>query len=164
MKILLCIVLLGGLTLFAVWLGSRTPGVRRFTGPQPRTPRVLRQGSAPAGEQPARPPLPRRPKTATALSWMYSLPRDRRLVVFHDDTLDRMTPAKGFVHDMPWAEFLAQPLGRAATSTRLCLPICSRTVAEANPDTPPLIVETGEPQRVLLIPIWRSSAAQRLLS
>ena len=35
---------------------------------------------------------------------------DRRLVVFHDDTLDRMTPAKGFVHDMPWAEFSAQPL------------------------------------------------------
>ena len=64
---------------------------------------------------------------------------DRRLVVFHDDTLDRMTPAKGFVHDMPWAEFSAQPLAGSDEHPPLFAEML-RTVAEANPDTP-LIVE-----------------------
>ena len=64
---------------------------------------------------------------------------DRRLVVFHDDTLDRMTPAKGFVHDMPWAEFSAQPLAGSDEHPPLFADML-RTVAEANPDTP-LIVE-----------------------
>ena len=60
-------------------------------------------------------------------------------MVFHDDTLDRMTPAKGFVHDMPWAEFSAQPLAGSDEHPPLFADML-RTVAEANPDTP-LIVE-----------------------
>ena len=64
---------------------------------------------------------------------------DRRLVVFHDDTLDRMTPTKGFVHDMPWAEFSAQPLAGSDEHPPLFADML-RTVAEANPGTP-LIVE-----------------------
>ena len=31
--------------------------------------------------------------------------QDKRLVVFHDDTVDRMTSAKGLVQDMPYAAF-----------------------------------------------------------
>ena len=64
---------------------------------------------------------------------------DRRLVVFHDDTLDRMTPAKGFVHDMDWANFSAQPLAGSNEHPPLFADML-RTVAETNPDTP-LIVE-----------------------
>ena len=64
---------------------------------------------------------------------------DRRLVVFHDDTLDRMTPAKGFVHDMDWADFSAQPLAGSNEHPPLFADML-RTVAETNPDTP-LIVE-----------------------
>ena len=64
---------------------------------------------------------------------------DRRLVVFHDDTLDRMTPAKGFVHDMDWTDFSAQPLAGSNEHPPLFADML-RTVAETNPDTP-LIVE-----------------------
>ena len=64
---------------------------------------------------------------------------DHRLVVFHDDTLDRMTPAKGFVHDMDWAHFSALPLAGSEEHPPLFADML-RTVAEANPATP-LIVE-----------------------
>lgn len=75
MKILLCIVLLlVVLTLFAIWPGKRRDALRApflgrncahrgFFGKDQRLP----ENSLPA--------LPRQPKTATALSWMYSLPR-----------------------------------------------------------------------------------------
>ena len=75
MKILLCIVLLlVVLTLFAVWPGKRRDALRApflgrncahrgFFGKDQRPP----ENSLPA--------LSQRPKTATALSWMYSLPR-----------------------------------------------------------------------------------------
>ena len=65
--------------------------------------------------------------------------KDGRIVVFHDDTLDRMTPAKGFVHDMDWADFSAQPLAGSNEHPPLFANML-RTVAETNPDTP-LIVE-----------------------
>ena len=69
MKILLCIVLLlVVLTLFAVWPGKRRDALRApFLG------RNCAHRGFFGNDQ--RPPLPRRPKTATALSWMYSLPR-----------------------------------------------------------------------------------------
>lgn len=65
--------------------------------------------------------------------------QDRRLVVFHDDTVDRMTPAHGLVQDMPYAAFANLPLA----GTRHHPPLFAdmlRTVATVNPDTP-LIVE-----------------------
>ena len=71
---------------------------------------------------------------------------DRRLVVFHDDTLDRMTPAKGFVHDMDWADFSAQPLAGSNEHPPLFADML-RTVAETNPRH---AVDRGdqEPRRV----------------
>ena len=130
MKILLCIVLLlVVLTLFAVWPGKRRTPCAPFSGPQLRTPRVLRQRIN-ACRRTACLLLPRQSKTATQ-SWMYSLPRTGGWF-FHDDTLDRMTPAKGFVHDMPWAEFRPSRWP-AATSTRLCLPICCAPLPRPTP-------------------------------
>lgn len=64
---------------------------------------------------------------------------DQQLVVFHDDTLDRMTPAKGWVKDRLWQEVGALPLA----GTQHTVPLFSQvlqTVAQADPATP-LIVE-----------------------
>ena len=110
MKILLCIVLLlVVLTLFAVWPGKRRDALRApflgrncahrgFFGKDQRPP----ENSLPAFAAAA--------KNGYGIELDVQFTSDRRLVVFHDDTLDRMTPAKGFVHNMPWAEFSAQPL------------------------------------------------------
>ena len=75
MKILLCIVLLlVVLTLFAVWPGKRRDALRApFLGRNCAHRGFFGKDSA--RRRTACPPLPRRPKTATALSWMYSLPR-----------------------------------------------------------------------------------------
>ena len=74
MKILLCIVLLlVVLTLFAVWPGKRRDALRApFLGRN-----CAHRGFFGKDQRPPEncPPLLRRPKTATALSWMYSLPR-----------------------------------------------------------------------------------------
>ena len=48
---------------------------------------------------------------------------DRQLVVFHDDTLDRMTPAAGRVDRCPWAEMRRLP---AAPRPRPPWPRCWR--------------------------------------
>ena len=139
MKILLCIVLLlVVLTLFAVWPGRRRDALRApflgrncahrgFFGKDQRPP----ENSLPAFAAAA--------KNGYGIELDVQFTADRRLVVFHDDTLDRMTPAKGFVHDMPWAEFSAQPLAGSDEHPPLFADML-RTVAEANPDTP-LIVE-----------------------
>ena len=139
MKILLCIVLLlVVLTLFAVWPGKRRDALRApflgrncahrgFFGKDQRPP----ENSLPAFAAAA--------KNGYGIELDVQFTADRRLVVFHDDTLDRMTPAKGFVHDMPWAEFSAQPLAGSDEHPPLFADML-RTVAEANPDTP-LIVE-----------------------
>lgn len=139
MKILLCIVLLlVVLTLFAVWPGKRRDALRApflgrncahrgFFGKDQRPP----ENSLPAFTAAA--------KNGYGIELDVQFTADRRLVVFHDDTLDRMTPAKGFVHDMPWAEFSAQPLAGSDEHPALFADML-RTVAEANPDTP-LIVE-----------------------
>lgn len=65
--------------------------------------------------------------------------RDKQLVVFHDDTLERMTPASGFVHDMDYAQFAALPLAGTAHCPPLFREVL-HTVAQADPATP-LIVE-----------------------
>ena len=139
MKILLCIVLLlVVLTLFAVWPGKRRDALRApflgrncahrgFFGKDQRPP----ENSLPAFAAAA--------KNGYGIELDVQFTADRRLVVFHDDTLDRMTPAKGFVHDMPWTEFSAQPLAGSDEHPPLFADML-RTVAEANPDTP-LIVE-----------------------
>lgn len=65
--------------------------------------------------------------------------RDRQLVVFHDDTLDRMTPARGVVRDTPWPVVADLPLAGSGERPPLFTEVL-RTVAGANPATP-LIVE-----------------------
>ena len=75
MKILLCIVLLlVVLTLFAVWPGKRRDALRApFLGRN-----CAHRGFFGKDQRPPENSLPAfagRPKTVTALSWMYSLPR-----------------------------------------------------------------------------------------
>lgn len=64
---------------------------------------------------------------------------DRQLVVFHDDTLDRMTAVRGGVQDTPWPVVSALPLAGSGEHAPLFADVL-RTVADANPSTP-LIVE-----------------------
>lgn len=64
---------------------------------------------------------------------------DRKLVVFHDDTLDRMTPAHGLVQEQPWDVVRTLPLA----GTDYTIPLFRemlQTVTAENPNTP-LIVE-----------------------
>ena len=124
MKILLCIVLLlVVLTLFAVWPGKRRDALRApflgrncahrgFFGKDQRPP----ENSLPAFTAAA--------KNGYGIELDVQFTADRRLVVFHD---------------MPWAEFSAQPLAGSDEHPPLFADML-RTVAEANPDTP-LIVE-----------------------
>lgn len=65
--------------------------------------------------------------------------RDRRLVVFHDDTLDRMTEGHGLVYKTPWAQMKALHLAGSGQHPPLFAEVL-RTVAQADPATP-LIVE-----------------------
>ena len=139
MKILLCIVLLlVVLTLFAVWPGKRRDAPAcAVSGPQ-----LAHRGFFGKDQRPPENSLPAfaaAAKNGYGIELDVQFTADRRLVVFHDDTLDRMTPAKGFVHDMPWEEFSAQPLAGSDEHPPLFADML-RTVAEANPDTP-LIVE-----------------------
>ena len=139
MKILFCIVLiLVLLVLFAVWPNKRRDALRApFVGHN-----CAHRGYFGKDQ---RPPENSLPAFAAAAQNGYGIEldvqftSDRRLVVFHDDTLDRMTPAKGFVHDMDWADFSAQPLAGSNEHPPLFADML-RTVAETNPDTP-LIVE-----------------------
>ena len=139
MKILFCIVLiLVLLVLFAVWPNKRRDALRApFVGHN-----CAHRGYFGKDQ---RPPENSLPAFAAAAQNGYGIEldvqftSDRRLVVFHDDTLDRMTPAKGFVHDMDWANFSAQPLAGSNEHPPLFADML-RTVAETNPDTP-LIVE-----------------------
>lgn len=61
---------------------------------------------------------------------------DRRLIVFHDDTLDRMTGVHGWVRDYPWEEVSAMALA----GTRYHPPLFSQ-VLETVGGRVPLIVE-----------------------
>lgn len=139
MRILLWIVLLlVVLVLFAVWPGAKREELRKpfygrnyahrgYFGKDQRPP----ENSLPAFAAAA--------KNGYGIELDVQFTSDKKLVVFHDDTLDRMTPAKGFVHDMPWAEFSQQPLAGSEEHPPLFAEML-RTVAEANPATP-LIVE-----------------------
>ena len=95
MKILLCIVLLlVVLTLFAVWPGKRRDALRApflgrncahrgFFGKEQRPP----ENSLPAFAAAA--------KNGYGIELDVQFTADRRLVVFHDDTLDRDDPGQG---------------------------------------------------------------------
>lgn len=136
--LLLLAALLAALVLFALWPGGgqrglRAPFVRRnyahrgLFAPDQTVP----ENSLPAFAAAA--------KAGYGIELDVQFTRDKQLVVFHDDTLDRMTPAAGFVHDIDFAQFAALPLaGTACTPPLFCEVL--RTVAEADPSTP-LIVE-----------------------
>ena len=49
---------------------------------------------------------------------------DRQLVVFHDDTLDRMTGVHGWVRDYPWQQVGALPLAGTGYHPPAVLPTC----------------------------------------
>lgn len=61
---------------------------------------------------------------------------DKRLLVFHDDTLDRMTPAKGWVREHPYAEIAALPLAGTANHAPLFSEVLDTVAGRV-----PLIVE-----------------------
>ena len=65
---------------------------------------------------------------------------DRQLVVFHDDTLDRMTPAAGRVDRCPWAEMRRLPLAGSAETPPTLAEVLAE-VARAGGGATPLIVE-----------------------
>ena len=138
MILLVILVILAALVLFAVWPGAKREDLRApFYG------RNYAHRGYFGKDQ--RPPENSLPAFAAAARHGYGIEldvqftSDRRLVVFHDDTLDRMTPGKGFVHDAAWAEFSAMPLAGSDDHPPLFADML-RTVAEANPATP-LIVE-----------------------
>ena len=132
------LLILAALVLFAVWPGARREELRApFYG------RNYAHRGYFGKDQ--RPPENSLPAFAAAARHGYGIEldvqftSDHKLVVFHDDTLDRMTPGKGFVHDAAWAEFSAMPLAGSDDHPPLFADML-RTVAEANPATP-LIVE-----------------------
>lgn len=138
MIFLVILVILAALVLFAVWPGAKREDLRApFYG------RNYAHRGYFGKDQ--RPPENSLPAFAAAARHGYGIEldvqftSDHRLVVFHDDTLDRMTPGKGFVHDAAWAEFSAMPLAGSDDHPPLFADML-RTVAEANPATP-LIVE-----------------------
>ena len=61
---------------------------------------------------------------------------DRQLVVFHDDTLDRMTGAKGFLREYDWAT-----VGSLSLAGTACTPPLFSRVLETVGGRVPLIVE-----------------------
>ncbi len=64
---------------------------------------------------------------------------DRKLVVFHDDTLDRMTPGHGYVQDIPWEAMQKLPLKGTPYSAPLFSQMLAAVAAEGK--NTPLIVE-----------------------
>lgn len=61
---------------------------------------------------------------------------DKKLLVFHDDTLDRMTGTKGWVRDFPYEQIIAMPLAGTAEHAPLL-----REVLETLGGRVPMILE-----------------------
>ena len=139
MKILLCVILLvAAFLLFAVWPGKRRDELRLpFYGRNYAHRGLFGKDQCPPEN--SLPAFAAAAQNGYGIELDVQFTSDHRLVVFHDDTLDRMTPAKGFVHDMDWAHFSALPLAGSEEHPPLFADML-RTVAEANPATP-LIVE-----------------------
>lgn len=132
------VVLLVASVLFLVW-----PGAPRKRLRQPFFGRSYAHRGLFGAQQ--RPPENSLPAFAAAARNGYGIEldvqftKDRELVVFHDDTLDRMTPAKGGVNTTPWPVVSTLPLAGSGEHAPLFSEVL-RTVAKANPATP-LIVE-----------------------
>ena len=139
LKILLCVILLvAALLLFAVWSSKRRDELRLpFYGRNYAHRGLFGKDQCPPEN--SLPAFAAAAQNGYGIELDVQFTSDHRLVVFHDDTLDRMTPAKGFVHDMDWAHFSALPLAGSEEHPPLFADML-RTVAEANPATP-LIVE-----------------------
>lgn len=126
------------LVLFLVW-----PGAPRKRLRQPFFGRSYAHRGLFGAQQ--RPPENSLPAFAAAARNGYGIEldvqftEDLQLVVFHDDTLDRMTPVKGGVGNTPWPVVSALPLAGSGEHAPLFTEVL-RTVAAANPSTP-LIVE-----------------------
>lgn len=126
------------LVLFLVW-----PGAPRTALRQPFCGRSYAHRGLFGTQQ--RPPENSLPAFAAAAKGGYGIEldvqftKDRQLVVFHDDTLDRMTPAQGGVSHTPWPVVSSLPLAGSGEHAPLFTDVL-RTVAAANPNTP-LIVE-----------------------
>lgn len=132
------VVLCVAFSLFAVWPGAPRRALRRpFYGRS-----YAHRGLFGAQQSPPENSLP---AFAAAARQGYGIEldvqftRDRQLVVFHDDTLDRMTPARGGVKDTPWPVVSALPLAGSGEHAPLFADVL-QTVAGADPTTP-LIVE-----------------------
>ena len=138
LAILLSPVLFAVLVLFLVW-----PGAPRTKLRQPFCGRSFAHRGL-FGEQQC-PPENSLPAFAAAARSGYGIEldvqftEDRQLVVFHDDTLDRMTPATGGVGQTPWPVVSSLPLAGSGEHAPLLVDVL-HTVAQANPSTP-LIVE-----------------------
>ena len=123
MKILLCVILLAAaLLLFAVWPGKRRDELRLpFYGRNYAHRGLFGKDQCPPEN--SLPAFAAAAQNGYGIELDVQFTSDHRLVVFHDDTLDRMTPAKGFVHDMDWR--ISPPCRwRAVRSIRRSLPIC----------------------------------------
>ena len=131
-------VLLVALVLFLVW-----PGAPRAALRQPFCGRSYAHRGLFGTQQ--RPPENSLPAFAAVARSGYGIEldvqftKDRQLVVFHDDTLDRMTSARGGVDSTPWPVVSTLPLAGSGEHAPLFSEVL-RTVARANPATP-LIVE-----------------------
>lgn len=138
MTVVLILLLLAAVVLFCVLPGAKRAALRKpFYGRN-----YAHRGYFSRDQRPPENSLPAfaaAAKNGYGIELDVQFTSDERLVVFHDDTLDRMTPAKGFVHDMPWAEFSALPLAGSEEHSPLFADML-KTVADANPATP-LIVE-----------------------
>ena len=104
-----CIALCVAFSLFAVWPGAPRKALRRpFYGRS-----YAHRGLFTPRQDPPENSLP---AFAAAARQGYGIEldvqftQDRQLVVFHDDTLDRMTPARGGVRSTPWPVVSALPL------------------------------------------------------
>ena len=138
MTIIWILLVLAALVLFCVWPGAKRAELRvPFSGHN-----CAHRGYFGKDQRPPENSLPAFVADAQngyGIELDVQFTSDKKLVVFHDDTLDRMTPAKGFVHDMPWAEFSALPLAGSEEHPPLFADML-KTVANVNPATP-LIVE-----------------------
>lgn len=90
--------------------------------------RLFWQGSAPAGKQPAR--LCRRRANGYGMEMDVQFSSDRKLLVFHDDTLTRMTGTKGWVRDYPYDQICQMPLKGSAEHAPLFSEFCRQWTAK----------------------------------
>ena len=130
MKILLCVILLvAALLLFAVWPGKRRDELRLpFYGRNYAHRGLFGKDQCP--------PENSLPAFAAAVQNGYGMEMDvqfssdRKLLVFHDDTLTRMTGTKGWVRDYPYDQICQMPLKGSAEHAPLFSEFCRQWTAK----------------------------------